>query len=73
VSGKIVKFIPKDAAQNPDFVLEQSIGNYESVVIIGWDKQENLHVRASNNLSNPDVLWLISLFSHKLLNGDYCE
>lgn len=73
MSKKLIKFFPRGSAKNPDAVIEQAIGNYDSVVIIGRDKTEKLDVRASTNLSYAEILWLISLFSQKLLNGDYGE
>lgn len=66
-----IKFYPKDAAMNPDCVLEQAVGHFESVIVIGYDKNEMMDVRASLNLKKSEILWLISKFQHKLLNGDY--
>ena len=68
----IVKFYPADAAKDADNVLEQALGTYDEVVIIGWDKDGELDCRATLGLKDGgDVLWLIELFKHKLLNGDY--
>ena len=62
-----------EAAESPDNVLRQAIGELESVVMIGWDKNGGIDVRASTNLSNSDVLWLIEHFKMQLLNGDYLD
>ena len=70
---KIVKLYTKDAARNPDAVLEQAIGNYNEVVIVGWDKTDTLDVRLSTDLKKSDILFLLDLFRHKLLAGDYDE
>jgi len=67
----IVKFYPNDTAENPDNVLEQAIGEYDSVLILGWDKDEDMYCRSSTNLSHEQVLWLVTMFKHKLMNGDY--
>lgn len=67
----VAKFYPKDAAKNPDAVLEQAFGKYESVFIVGWDKNGIMDMRASTNMQAKDVLWLIETFKHKLISGDY--
>lgn len=71
--GKIIKFYPKGAAKDPDAVLEQALGKYESVFIIGYDKEGEIDPRASINLSGEELLFLIEDFKHKWLNGDYGE
>jgi len=43
---------------------------------LGWGGCQNLEdgsmdARASLNLDPVDINWLISMFQHKLLNGDY--
>ena len=73
MSGNVVKFYPKNAAEKPDLVLEQAIGQYQDAIIIGWDKDGLLDARSSLGLSHDNVLWLIEKFKLKLLNGDYSE
>lgn len=63
----------KGAAFDPDAVLEQAKGEFGSVVLIGWDKDGILDVRASTNLERKDILWLIEAFKARLLSGDYEE
>ncbi len=31
----VTKFYPKGAAKNPDFVLEQAVGKFDKVVVMG--------------------------------------
>ena len=69
----VVKFRKRDAASDPDVVLEEAIGAYSSVVVIGWDKDGFLDARASLNLDHKELHWLISVFQNKLLNGDYAD
>lgn len=70
----IVKFYPKDAAKDADNVLEQAVGQYSEVLIIGWDKEGNLDVRATLGLTDgAECLWLVEAFKHKLMSGDYME
>jgi hypothetical protein len=71
MTDKVIKFYKKDAALDPDAVLSQAIGQYDSVIVLGWDKEGELDARASLNLDQADIHWLISVFKHKLLNGDY--
>ncbi len=72
MSAKVVKFYPANAAEDPDNVLEQAIGLFNSVLIIGWDKDGNLDASASANLTDGgEMLWLIETFKRNLLSGDY--
>lgn len=68
----VVKFYPRNAADNPDNVLELAVGSYDSVLIIGWDKEGELDCRASTNLADGgELLWLIEKFKSNLLTGVY--
>jgi len=69
----VVKFYPNNSAENPDSVLEQAMGVYEDVVILGWDADENMECRATLGLSQEQVLYIVTKFTHKLMNGDYRE
>ena len=68
--SNVVKFY---SANNPDDVLEQAIGNYDGVFIIGFDKQGILDARASLNLAKGEILFLIEQFKFNLVRGDYGE
>lgn len=72
-SGEVVKFYPADAAKDPDNVLEQAVGEYSHVLIIGWREDDGtLDVRASLNLKEGrDLMWLVEVFKAKLMSGDY--
>ena len=53
-------------------MLEQSLGNFSEVLVIGWDKEGFLDARATLGLKDGgDLLWLIETFKTKLMNGDY--
>jgi len=56
---KVVKFYPANAAENPDAVLEQAIGCYEKVLVLGWDKDGKHDARASTNADFKELLWMI--------------
>jgi hypothetical protein len=69
---KVVKFYPKDAAKSADNVLEQAIGRYNEVLLIGWDIEGNFDARATLGLKDGgDCLWLVEIFKHKLMNHDF--
>lgn len=68
----VVKFYPKDAAKDADNVLEQAIGVYDEVLLIGWSKAGNMDARATLGLKDGgDALWLVEKFKHNLLSGAY--
>lgn len=71
--GDVVKMYSSTAASNPDNVLEQAVGNYQSVLVLGWDAKGNLDVRASTNIDHKEILWLLEVFKSKLVRGDYSE
>lgn len=62
-----------DPATDPDIVLEAAKGELESVLIIGYDKEGQLDARASLNIKQSDILWMIEMFKMKLMRGDYAE
>lgn len=68
---KITKFYPTDAAKDPDNVLEQAIGEYTDLLIIGWDKEDMFSARSNLGLDKSDLLFLIETFKTKLMNGNY--
>lgn len=70
---KVAKFRPKDAAKDPDVVLEEAVGVYESVLTIGWDKNGDFDMRASLNLNAKDVLWLLESAKRILHEVVYAE
>jgi len=71
--GNVVKFYSADAAKDPDNVLEQAIGEYEKVIVLGYNEDGDMDARSSTNLDHGEILWILQKFSHKLLAGDYSE
>jgi hypothetical protein len=69
----ILQFKGKNAAVDPNVVLEAAKDQYDSLCIIGWNKDETLDLRASLNINHKDVCWLLNIALHKLLNGNYLE
>lgn len=74
MTDNVEKFYPKNAAENPDNVLEQAIGDFDEVLVIGWGKDGLIDARATTNFKDGgEVLWLIEVFKTKLMAGDYGE
>ena len=71
--GKVIKFYPKDAANKPDSVLEQAIGVYESVLIIGFDKRGELNSRGSLNVDQYNALMLMELLKRQLVEQEHTK
>lgn len=73
MSDNIEKLYTAEAAKDPNNVLEQAINVYDDVFVIGWDKEGALDVRASLGLDMANTLFMLELFKHRLLRGDYNE
>jgi len=58
-------------ADNPDIVLDEAKGEYESVFLMGWREGGELDVRASTNITKKDILWMLEDFKSRLMAGDY--
>lgn len=71
MNSNVIKFYPKNADEKPDLVLERAVGQYQDVLILGWDKDGLLDARSSLGMSSENVIWLMEKFKLKLLNGDY--
>jgi hypothetical protein len=71
--SNVTKLYPADAAKDPDNVLEQAIGVYDEVLIIGWDKDGELDARADLTMTAREINWIMDVFKSKLLNGDYSD
>jgi len=69
--SNVVKFYPKDAAKSPDTVLEQARGQYNNLLIIGWDKKNIFSAHSDLGLDAGDLILLVEFFKQKLLNGDF--
>lgn len=66
--GDIVDLVP---AKNPDTILEAAKGVYKDCLILGWDTEGYLNVRATTGLTVAEITFIIEKFKHKLLSGDY--
>ena len=67
----VVNFYPKGAAKNPDNVLEQAAGVYDEVLVIGYNKDGALDVRASLSFDMKSIFFALEAFKHQVLSGQY--
>ena len=68
----VTKFYPKGAAKDADNVLEQAMGRYSEVLIIGYGKDGNFDARATLGLKDGgDILWLLETLKFNLMSGEY--
>jgi len=70
-SPNVVKFYTKDATEKPDAVLEQAMGIFQDVLILGYDHGGYLDVRSNTTLKKSEILFLMKQFETKLMRGDY--
>ena len=61
----VVKLYP---AADPDEVLRQAIGQYDSVVVIGWNKDGAFSGRSSLNIEVAEILLLVEIFKAAILS-----
>ena len=61
---KVTELYPTN---NPDYVLKQSLGEYESVLLLGYDEEGDLSTMSSSNLTKGDLLWMIEMFKQEIL------
>ena len=57
--------------KDPDAVLEIAKGQFQDVMIIGWDTEDGSLKVMTSDLDMAEVVYLVSIFKHKLLNLDY--
>jgi hypothetical protein len=62
--SEIVKLYP---AADPDEVLKQAIGVYDTVVVLGWTKDQAFSGRSSLNMEAGDAILLVELFKMAVL------
>lgn len=71
MSDNIVKFYSLRAALSPDVVLEHAAGVYDEVLVIGYNKDGELDVRASLNFDMKSIFFALEAFKHQVLSGEY--
>jgi len=59
VTDKITKMFPRNAAKDPDTVLEMAKDKYKKVCVLGVNKDDHLEFRASLNMNRSELLWVM--------------
>lgn len=52
---------------NPDDVLDDCKGKYDAVVVIGYNKQGHMAPRASENITQKDIMWMLEVLKQQML------
>lgn len=67
--GEVVDLNP---ASNPDTVLKEAQGDFKEVLLLGYNYEGYMEVRATLGLApKAELLMLIENFKHALMNGVY--
>lgn len=61
----VIKLYP---AADPDEVLRQAIGQYDSVVVMGWNKDGAFSGRSSLNIEVAEILLLVEIFKAAIIS-----
>lgn len=69
MTAEIINIDPRPAT-TPDLVLERALGQFQNVVVIGYDLEGGLDYRADLGTSRKEILWLLEQFKLVLLRGD---
>ena len=68
------KIVRLPTARNPDSILEQAIGVYQHVILVGVNQNGELDFREGGENMEGDLMvpfGLLSRVCHKIMNGDY--
>lgn len=63
--ANVIKLHPAD---DPDEVLKAALGVYESVVVLGWTKDDTFSGRSTMNLEAGEAILLVELFKASVLS-----
>jgi len=61
----VIKLRPAD---DPDEVLKSANGNYQQLIIVGWNNDGQLDVRATLGMDAAETIYLIEMFKHAILS-----
>lgn len=67
--GEVIDLNP---GANPDTVLKEAFGSFKEVLILGYNHDGYMEVRASAGMApKAELLMLVENFKHALMNGYY--
>ena len=67
MTDKVTKLHTKKSAEEPDALLEMAKGDFDSVTIIGINKDGHLEARATTNISTAELLYFLEQMKLHLL------
>ncbi len=73
MTDNVTKLYTANAAKNPDNVLEQAIGEYDRVAIVGYNKSGEMEFRASTNFSEEAIYYALGAFKVALIEAGYAD
>lgn len=68
-----VKFRKTNPADDADVVLEEAKDNYESVLVVGYDKEGMLDVRVSTRMTVEEAHFLCAKVQQIVVNSSHFE
>lgn len=68
MSSNVIKMYPQNAAKDPNAVLEQAMGEYKNVLVLGFKEDNRLEARADLGFTRANLLWCIETFKLMLLD-----
>lgn len=67
--GEVIEMNP---SSNPDTVLKEALGAFKEVLLLGYNQEGYMEVRASAGMApKAELLMLVENFKHALMNGYY--
>jgi hypothetical protein len=68
--SKVVNLFQKNAADDPDHVLEQAKGQFKQVVVLGLDFDDRFNAMSDNVMTIAECNWLADMLKKRLLESD---
>jgi hypothetical protein len=64
----MAEIIKLHSQRDPDEVLRSAIGFYDSVIVIGWTKEDNFKGLSTGNLTAAEAILLVELFKAAVIS-----
>ena len=67
--SNVIKMVPDQATA--DEIFEDCKGEYNEVLIIGWDNENLLKAKSSGSLDIKDIIYMLEVFKQALISTGY--
>ena len=64
----MAEIIKLHSQRDPDEVLRYAISIYDSVIVIGWTKEDNFNGLSTENLTAAEAILLVELFKAAVIS-----